>query len=207
MCGRFAGGDLSWEEYRNNLDLFQPAMNLEPSWNIKPTQAAPVVTRDDSENHMSLMSWGYQFEIRGRKVPGFNARSETVKWPYKYSVGKRHCLVPAIGFYEWTGPKTDRVPHFIYLKDESLMFMAGLWEEREVKDETRPCFTILTAGPNEFMELIHHRMPIILSKDQWAPWLECEIEPRELRNIESAAMAEHVVGKLSGDHAGLIEAV
>lgn len=107
MCGRFAGGNLSWAEYRDQLDLFQPAMNLEPSWNIKPTQSAPVVTRSDGKNTMSLMSWGYQFEIRGRKIPGFNARSETIKWPYKFSVGKRHCLVPAIGFYEWTGPKSD----------------------------------------------------------------------------------------------------
>ena len=137
MCGRYATGTISWAEYREKLNLLQPALNLQPSWNVKPTQKAPVITRENNTNLMSQMSWGYQFTIRGRKIPGFNARSEDVKWPYKFSVGKRHCLVPAIGFYEWTGPKGDRTPNFIYLKDEPLMMMAGLWEDREVGEETQ----------------------------------------------------------------------
>lgn len=206
MCGRYATGTISWAEYREKLDLVQPALNLEPSWNVKPTQKAPVITRDDDTNQMSQMSWGYQFTIKGRKIPGFNARSEDVKWPYKFSVGKRHCLVPAIGFYEWTGPKGDRTPNFIYLKDDPLMMMAGLWEERDVGEETKSCFTILTAGPNEFMEPIHNRMPIILSEDQWEPWLKADTLPDQLKNCASEEMASHVVGKLSGDHQGLIDA-
>jgi len=43
--------------------------------------------------------------------------------------------------------------------------MAGLWDVWEGDDETISCVTILTIEPNELMNSIHDRMPVILPKD------------------------------------------
>ena len=45
--------------------------------------------------------------------------------------------------------------------------MAGLYSIRDGK----PSYVILTTDANESMQEIHHRMPLILTKKQIAPWL------------------------------------
>ena len=207
MCGRFAIGQEPWSVFQERLNLIQPARNIEPSWNVKPTQLAPVVTADAGQNQLSSMAWGYQFEVRGKRVPGFNARAEkvTTTWPYRYSVGTRHCLVPAIGFYEWTGPKGQRTPHFIHRADRELFCMAGLWESRDIAGEETLCFTILTVAANDFMKPLHHRMPIILEDSEWSAWLAADLAASELTPISGNAMAEYEVAPLRGDDQSLIE--
>jgi len=49
--------------------------------------------------------------------------------------------------------------------------MAGLWDVWEREDETVPCVTILTTEPNDLMEPIHDRMPVVLSEDVESEWL------------------------------------
>lgn len=209
MCGRFAIGQEPWSVFQERLNLIQPARNIEPSWNVKPTQPAPVVTLEAGQNHLSYMRWGYQFEVRGKRVPGFNARAEKVTqtWPYKYSVGKRHCLVPAIGFYEWTWPKGQRSPHFIHRADQQLFCMAGIWDKREIAGEEALCFSILTVAANEFMSPLHHRMPVILEEAQWSAWLEAQVLPDALTPIPGEQMAEFEVAPLKGDSADLVQPV
>jgi hypothetical protein len=34
---------------------------------------------------------------------------------------KRRCIIPASAFYEWTGPKGERIPHRISAADGGLM--------------------------------------------------------------------------------------
>ena len=46
--------------------------------------------------------------------------------------------------------------------------MAGPYAVRDGK----PCYCILTTQANESMREVHHRMPLVLRKDQIAPWLE-----------------------------------
>lgn len=193
--------------FQERLNLIQPARNIEPSWNVKPTQPAPVVTSVDGQNQLSTMQWGFQFEVRGKRVPGFNARAEKVSttWPYKYAVGKRHCLVPAIGFYEWTGPKGQRIPHYIHQADKQMFCMAGLWDQRDVGGEEALCFTVLTVAANDFMAPLHHRMPIILEPSQWGSWLAADLMPSQLTPIPDEEMAEYAVAPLKGDSANLIE--
>ena len=51
---------------------------------------------------------------------------------------------------------------------------AGLWhrwKNPETGEETRSC-TILTCPPNELIEPIHDRMPVILPPEQYGAWLD-----------------------------------
>lgn len=46
--------------------------------------------------------------------------------------------------------------------------MAGLY----MSQDGQPRYCILTTEANDSMREIHHRMPLVLRKDQIAPWLE-----------------------------------
>ncbi|MEE9299784.1 MAG: SOS response-associated peptidase family protein, partial [Alphaproteobacteria bacterium] len=46
MCGRFTQ-KYTWREVRDFLDLFGPAQNLQPRYNLAPTQDAFVVRADE----------------------------------------------------------------------------------------------------------------------------------------------------------------
>ena len=205
MCGRYALGPEPWSVFQEPFRLAQPAPNLRPSWNIRPTNSAPVILKRDGHYEMRQMRWGFQFRVNGKSVAGFNAKSETAAttWPYRAAITRRHCLVPATGFYEWVGPKRARKPHFIHLRTAPLMFMAGLWEEYGLEDDKADCFTILTTAANRFMQPLHTRMPVILTQSSWVDWLEHAAPVQSLAQISAEAMAEHEVGPLQGDHAGL----
>ncbi|MEH2480459.1 putative SOS response-associated peptidase YedK [Nitrobacteraceae bacterium AZCC 2146] len=59
------------------------------------------------------------------------------------------------------------------MKDGSEMVMAGLWAlwKSPVSGEEILSCTILTCGPNEVMEELHDRMPVILGEGDWPLWL------------------------------------
>lgn len=59
-----------------------------------------------------------------------NACAETVheRPAYRSGFKSRRCLVPASGYYEWSGPKGKRQPHFIHPTEGELWLFAGLYE-------------------------------------------------------------------------------
>ncbi len=53
------------------------------------------------------------------------------------------------------------------------MTIAGLWDEwknRETGESMKSCTMIITA-PNDFVGEAHDRMPVILDKEHFEPWL------------------------------------
>ena len=58
MCGRFTQM-YSWEEVHAFLSLFGAPQNLEPRYNLAPTQRAAVVRHDDrGRRGLSMLRWG-----------------------------------------------------------------------------------------------------------------------------------------------------
>ena len=105
-----------------------------------------------------------------------NARGEEIleKRSYSGPFKKRRCIVPLTGFYEWERTKDTKRPFAISMKDDSIMSVAGVWEHWVSKDtgEIVDSFSIITTSANSFMEKIHDRMPVILSKDDEQDWLD-----------------------------------
>ncbi len=126
--------------------------------------------------------WAKDLKIGSRMI---NARSETVadKPAFRRAFGKRRCLIPADGFYEWAkvdGQKAKQ-PYFIYRPDEEPLVFAGLWERWISKDEegkdlpdTDPVdsCTILTVAANNTMKPVHDRMPVMIPPNAWDEWLD-----------------------------------
>ena len=105
-----------------------------------------------------------------------NARAEEAqaKPAFRDALRKRRCLVPADAFYEWQNltPKS-RQPFAIGLRSGEPFAFAGLWESWRPKDaEPLETFTILTTDPNEALEPIHNRMPVILEPKDYQRWVE-----------------------------------
>jgi hypothetical protein len=48
--------------------------------------------------------------------------------PIRDAFQRRRCLVPVDSFYEWKKTGTGKQPYAIALANESLMALAGLWE-------------------------------------------------------------------------------
>src|SRR6185295_11641100 len=105
MCGRYTLTQ-TLEMLRRLLE-FNELPNLEPRWNIAPTQLAPVVRLgDDGQRHLALLRWGlvprWAKDLAfGAKAINARAESVAVKPTFGDAFRKRRCLVPADGYYEW----------------------------------------------------------------------------------------------------------
>ncbi len=146
----------------------------------------PVVVNGGKEadhNSLEMMKWGlvpsWAKDPRiGNKM--INARAETVleKPSYRKPVQSKRCLVPVSGFYEWhdtsaTSSGGGKVPYHIYLKDEPVFALAGLYDTwLDPNGEPLDSYTIITTSANNFMERLHHRMPVILAQDAEEEWLD-----------------------------------
>jgi putative SOS response-associated peptidase YedK len=178
MCGRFTQ-HYTWQEVHAFLSLFGDLgtpRNLQPRYNIAPTTFIDVVTtrvrdREIVGREMVPMRWGLvpAWWKKSRKdVPAtFNARAETVaeKPMFRGAFKYRRCIIPASGFYEWTGGKGARQPRYFSAADgSSVLAFAGLWDswmDRENADEVISA-TIIVSGASAWMEPYHDRMPVLL---------------------------------------------
>lgn len=104
MCGRFTQ-NYTWAEIHAMYNLV-PATprNLQPRYNICPTQQVGVVTQDGDNLTYSEMRWWLVpnwWKKDLKSVPAtFNARAETVatKPMFRNAFKRTRCLIPASGF-------------------------------------------------------------------------------------------------------------
>lgn len=176
MCGRYT---LLADELaiRKSFDIPNAIESYQPSYNIAPGQDVLAVIYDGNKNRAGNLRWGLvpswaKDEKIGYKM--INARSETadVKPSFKSLMVRKRCLVIADSFYEWRPNDKTKTPERIQLENNGLFAFAGLWDKWQIENKTVFTCTLLTKDANEFMQDIHHRMPIILPKEKASSWLE-----------------------------------
>ena len=185
MCGRYGRRAdkqriAEWMQ-THNTDVFDDSY-LAPSYNVAPQSLQPVVKLDSEtgERELTVMRWGLiPFFAKDAKIAysTINARAETVATSpvFREPMKRRRCLVPATGFYEWQAlDKKSKQPWTIELVDGNLFAFAGLWDRWKDKATGQPLetYTIITTDPNELLEPIHNRMPVILSPQDYSRWLD-----------------------------------
>lgn len=203
MCGRYQLKDPK-QQYELEFSIKGPVPNWRPRVNFSPTNSGPFIVSEGSERHMLVGHWGLipaWSKVGKMERPTFNARAETVreKPTFRNAFKSRRCLVPMDAFYEWSGPKTDRVPHEIRRVDGLPLAMAGLWETWRAKDgsETITSYTIVITEPNAFMAQIHDRMPVIIEHADYERWLSGEPEDAAtlMRPAPEGILQERIVTK------------
>jgi putative SOS response-associated peptidase YedK len=181
VCGRFTL-TTPGEEIALAFGL-ETVPSLAPRYNIAPTQEVAVVRRlgPDEPRSLAFLKWGLTPEpgSPGRRAALLiNARVETAdeRSAFRDSFARRRCLVPADGFYEWSGADRDRRAFHIRRRDGRPFAFAGLWQPLPPGAPGGPpgACTILTTEPNKLLRAIHDRMPVILPPDRYEGWLDPE---------------------------------
>jgi len=220
MCGRFTQ-QYTWREIVALYQLTQPALNLQPRYNIAPTTTIDAVI-PNSRNHLELvrMRWGLipsWWKQTAKEAPStFNARAETIaiKPMFRAAFKRTRCVIPASGYYEWKATPSGKQPYYISAADDSVLSFAGLWDEWhdiESDDVVKSC-TIIVTDANEFTRTIHNRMPVVLSAKQLPLWLTGAAGIELLKPAPEGALrmwpVSRKVNRVGNDNdATLIEAV
>jgi putative SOS response-associated peptidase YedK len=182
MCGRYQNR----AEKQEIAEAFRVARtsdaDLRPSYNVAPQTQQWVVRldRDTRERELTLLRWGFVPFFAKNPQIGYstiNARAETAAASpvFREAMKRRRCLVPATGFYEWQklGKKATQ-PWNFELEDGGHFAFAGLWDRWRdtASGGVLETYTILTTDPNEQVQPVHDRMPVILSPADYDRWLQ-----------------------------------
>lgn len=177
MCGRFA--ITLPNDAMAQLFAAAPANDLPhvPNFNVCPTTQIHTVLNEDGTRKLTSMRWGFLphwYKATNGGPLLINARAETIaeKPAFKAACRERRCLIPVSGFYEWTKDEEGgRDPWYIHAQDNGPLVFAGVWQDWERDGERHRTCAIVTTGANSAMSAIHHRMPVIVTPDNWSLWL------------------------------------
>jgi putative SOS response-associated peptidase YedK len=223
MCGRYASTRKRielLEEFSVQRDMVTEA--LQPDYNVAPTKPVYAVldrvkqaserAGDDTGNgvaagtparELRIVRWGLvPFWAKDVKIGSrmINARAETVaeKPAFRRAFGKRRCLLPADGYYEWQSqPGAAKQPIYISRADGRSLALAGLYElwrdpavGRDDEDAWLWTATVITTSAPDELGMIHDRMPMIIDPAGWADWLDpANSDAADLRGLLSPAAA------------------
>ena len=177
-----------------------------PKYNVDPGDGLVTIT-NERRTVADVLEWGFVPEWADDPDEGptpINARSEGVTGSNLFgdAFEERRCLVLADGFYEWQGERGSKQPYRVVRRNREPFAFAGLWSHWEPKrgnGRARDTVTILTTEPNDVVEPIHDRMPVMLERDEETPWLEGDaadamdvLDPYPSSDIEAYPVSKQV---------------
>ena len=201
MCGRFSL-TAAPEEVQELLDLVEIEA-FPPRYNIAPTQPILMIIADPPHEEGSNLPGRRALLVRWGLIPSWvkdpkdfplliNARSETAATKSSFRAAMRHrrALVPASGFYEWKRDANQKAqPYWIRPMGGGLVVFAALMETWHSPDGSEiDTGAILTTASNETIGNIHHRMPVVIGRQDFAAWLNCrDVEPKNIAGLLKSA--------------------
>lgn len=211
MCGRFAIDDqtnalLEQIVEEHGIQALPHWQDYVPAYNIKPTEQVPVILygKREAANVITSARWSLVpswSKTLATKFPTFNARSEgiTEKATWKGPLKASRCLIPATGYYEWTGEKGSKTPHFLRPVDATPMMFAGLYswwpdptKAEDDDDRWRLTATIMTMDAVPELGIIHDRNPVSLPESHWWSWIDPE-QPGDQQLVDDAVAASRPI--------------
>lgn len=205
MCGRFAMDKDTDDMIQEFVAAGGDFREWRPSYSIAPTNRAPIVraTADEDGSVSRTIDsavWDFPRSPYSKvKGPSINATYEKLTSTWAGPFASRRCIVPMTGYYEWTGPKTDRQPHFIHgpagKNGFTTLAAAGMYAVEDSDKGQRIRFVIITREGIDASGELHDRMPVFLTPDTWEEWLNpASFTPP---NARAAVVAEHRERKVS----------
>lgn len=176
MCSRFENKETGisvFQKLKKDLDgkFILESDEETKSINIAPTNKVLSIIRNKEKDYsIKNIFWGIQFNKDNKSPIIFNSRIETIKekkfWNNIFQ--KNRCVLPATAFYEWKKIKDIKIPYRISLKNQNMFYIASIFLEQEgIKYSS-----MITTTPNDFVEKIHNRMPVILNQQQAFKFIE-----------------------------------
>ncbi len=179
MCGRYTLAAPAPAELRARFPLGE-SVEIRARYNVAPGDEVLTVTTDrEGAPRGELLRWGlvpsWSDPSRSR-LRMINARVETVseRPAFRHAFERLRCLILADGFYEWRAApeRAKRAFHITTASGRPFAF-AGLWASwRDANGARLRSCAILTTAANSAVAPLHDRMPVILSPDAEAVWLD-----------------------------------
>ena len=198
MCGRITQYRKA-QDYMEALDLpaliSEHAADRHPSYNTPPgTTPWLIHAFDRSRPMIDTVRWGYRPNWAAEKgIPlSINARIE------KAATGRyfRHMwlhgrvLVPADGWYEWTGKAGHKQPWYIRRKTDEPLFLAAITNVRADRENPEGSgFVIVTAAADSGMVDIHDRRPVVLAPQDARLWLDPDLPAEQAEQLARSMAA------------------
>ena len=179
MCGRFDQSQTA-RYYASVFGWADAAFDSEsaPAFNVSPGTYRPVMHIQDGERRIDDVFWSYRAKWAEGKVPiTINARLDKLSNRYWSRLLKNgRAVVPAEGWYEWTGEKGKKQPWHIHRKDREPIFMLALANFGPFKEHRAESgFVLITADSSGGMVDIHDRRPVCLNAADAATWLDPDL--------------------------------
>jgi putative SOS response-associated peptidase YedK len=180
MCGRYTLTDPDPRLLRFRFGLEESvAIDQPPRYNVAPTDPVLAIRLDrDGRRDAGRLRWGlipHYADPESFDRLLINARAETVADApaFRDAFAAYRCLIVADGFYEWRGTDTGKRPVWITRPERELFAFAGVWARARRGDGSalHSC-AIVTCRPGEVVVPIHDRMPVILTREAEAAWLD-----------------------------------
>ena len=119
-----------------------------------------------------------------------NARADTIfsKPLFREPIRSKRCIVPSTGYFEWRHEGDKKIPYYIFLKDEEIFSMAGIYDTwlDKTTGEVVNTFSIITTEANPLTDYIHntkHRIPAILNKGHEEKWLDPALDKADIGEL------------------------
>ena len=184
MCGRFAVKKKP-EEIAADIEAYWAEYDeeLEPSFNVAPTDQAAVLNGDKVElfNWGLVPSWAKDASRRGGQI---NARVESLheKASFKNLIGRQQCIIPCSGYFEWQIKNGTKIPQYIFPQNGEYLFLAGLWDKWISPTQNELfSFTVITQNASSNISEVHQRMPIMLDMDSAKLWAKNDLSLKDLQ--------------------------
>ena len=197
MCGRFVlMSNLS--DIEREFNVQEVDCDYNPRSNVLPGQHIAAVVHDGINRLVSfrwclIPAWAKDPSIGSRLI---NARAETLreKPSFRNAFKKRRCLIVADGFYESLKRGKAKIPLYFRLKSGNPFGLAGLYETW-TSPEGNPVSTctIITTEPNDLIQPIHNRMPVIVPKNKEFLWIDPSVQSL---NILASILTPYPAGEM-----------
>jgi putative SOS response-associated peptidase YedK len=184
MCGRYSFFT-PIDQAEALLDVQTvPHVDWQAQYNAAPGSWMPVITNEFSQV-LQFYRWGLVPQWARDDKMGYgmnNTRAESIKEKpsfaniFKY----KRCIAVADGWYEWASlpgiPVPGRKkaapikqPYRFHRPENGLLLFAGLWD---VWGDGLYSYSIITVDSNDDTRDIHHRMPLLLTREEASAWLK-----------------------------------
>lgn len=185
--------------FGRQINLITLAKEIAPQYHVSAftNPNYPIITSDPE---VQIFKWGLipfwtktEKDAERIRRKTYNAKAETIfKLPsFREPIKSKRCLVPSTGYFEWRHEGKNKIPYFVYVRDEEIFSMAGIydvWHDKQA-GEVLHTFSIVTGPANDLTGYIHnnpknpHRMPVILASKGEEQWLQPDLSQEELAGL------------------------
>lgn len=203
MCGRITqyhsadayANEIGWSADDCVKHDWRLVHDCQPSWNVAPGKSPLVMSFFDDLRRLDPLHWGYKppWDTKNEYKVLVNARIETAAHSpmFRGMLTSGRIIVPADGYFEWTGERHRKIPWYFRLKSDKPLFLAAMsYTEPAQGAFPNLGFVILTQAARGAIADIHERRPVVFSPADAQAWMDPGM---------SAEQAEQFVRKMAID--------